>query len=196
MAKYDIVLTPARVLWAPVGETIPDETSVAYAGSWGGNWKELGRTLKPVVVQFQKEKFTLETEQDILPVREVVTKFNAGFKTTIAEWTGEILALVLDATKSTTAAGAGQKAYDAISIDGTKADISTYAFGIEGFRLPSTGTVKQPVRIFFKVASIVADGDVELAKAAGAGIAITVVALAEDSGIPIIIHNITAPATS
>lgn len=194
MAVQDIIISPARIYKAPIGESLPNVNTVAYGAAWGGNWVDLGRTLQGVVVRFDKEKFTLQTEQDILPVREVVTSFKAGFDAVLAEMTGANLVLALDASKTTTAPGVGAVGHDVVSVDGTKAEVSSYAFGVEGFRL-TNANLKLPVRIFFKKASISVNGEVNLAKGAGAGLSVTITALAEDSGIPIVIHNVTAPAT-
>jgi hypothetical protein len=194
MAKQDIIISPAKVWYAPVGEALPDETTVAYDATWGGNWASLGKTLTPVAIQFEVEKFALTTEQDMLPTREIKTMLNAGFSTTLAEFTGANLALVLDGTKTTTAAAALQKGFDSIAISPTKTDIAQYAFGVEGFRVTSLN-VKQPVRFFFPSATIAANGEITFAKGAGAGLPVIVTAMAPDSGDAVTVHNVTAAAS-
>ena len=39
----DLIVGPARVFYAPVGEALPDESSIGYGDAWGGNWTEVGR---------------------------------------------------------------------------------------------------------------------------------------------------------
>lgn len=195
MAKTDILAAPAKIYYAPVGETLPDETTVAAGAAWGGTWVDLGYTLTPVSVNLETETFDLFVEQNIAPVRRVRTALSAAFETTLAEFTGAVLALVMDGTKTTTAPGASQKGYDEVTVSGEKADVSMYAFGIEGVRVLANNT-RQPVRIFIMQGSITASGAIEFSKSAGAGIPVTIGALADANGHVLKIHNVTAEATS
>lgn len=194
MAKQDIIVSPAKIYYAPVGETVPDETDIDAGEAWGGDWEDLGYTLEPVAINFEVETFDLTVEQEITPVRTIRTLLNAGFTTTLAELTGDNLALVMDATITPTAAGASQKAWDLIEVDAEKADVSLYAFGVEGVRV-TNANVRLPVRVFFPRASITTNGEMTFAKGAGAGLPVIVRAFADDSGKAVIIHNVTAPVT-
>jgi hypothetical protein len=195
MAKQDIIVSPAKLWVAPVGEALPDETTVAAGAVWGGNWTSLGYTLEPVAINFEVETFDLTVEQEITPVRTLRTLLNAGFTTTLAELTGANLAMVMDATKTTTAAGASQKGYDLIEVNAEKADVSLYTFGVEGVRVSDTNA-RLPVRIFFPRASITSNGELTFAKGAGAGLPVVVRAFAGNDSKAVIIHNVTAPATA
>ena len=189
MPVQDIIVSPAKLWYGPVGETLPDETTVAPGASWGGTWKSLGYTLEPVAINFEVETFDLTVEQKISRVRTVRTLLNAGFTTVLAELTGDNLALVMDATKSTTAAAANQHGFDEIKMKGDKTDVSLYAFGIEGVRV-TDANVRLPVRIFFPRASITTNGEMTFSKGAGAGIPVVVSAFDDANGDTVIVHNV------
>lgn len=193
MAKSDILVSPARIFYAPIGEAKPDETTVAAGAAWGGNWTDLGYTLEPVSLNLETETFDLMVQQSIVPVRTLRTAVNASIETTLAELSGANLALVLDGTKTTTAAGASQKGFDSIVVDGEKTDISMYQFGIEGVRVHSTNA-RLPVRVFLE-GSISMSGAIEFSKDSGAGIPVMIKAIADSNGDVLTVHNVTAPAT-
>lgn len=198
MAVTDILVTPATIYYAPVGETLPDESSVDYGEAWGGNWTNLGYTLEPVSLSYETETFELEVEQITLPVRRVRTKETVMVETSLAEMTGANLALVVDGTVTTTAAGVGQVGFDEI-LAGGSVDLSEYAWGFEGFRV-TAANVRLPVRVFLYRGQAVLNGQLTFAKGAGVGIPIQIKALpdtTQDAGEQIlVIHNVTAVATT
>ncbi len=198
MAVTDILVTPATIYYAPVGEALPDESSIDYGEAWGGNWVNLGFTLEPVALSYETETFELEVEQITLPVRRVRTKETVMIETALAEMTGANLALVVDGTVTTTAAGVGQVGFDEI-LAGGSVDLSEYAWGFEGFRVTSAN-VRLPVRMFLYRGNAVLNGQLTFAKGAGVGIPIQIKALpdtTQDAGEQIlVIHNVTAVATT
>ena len=198
MAVTDILVTPATIYYAPVGEALPDESSIDYGEAWGGNWVNLGFTLEPVALSYETETFELEVEQITLPVRRVRTKETVMIETSLAEMTGANLALVVDGTVTTTAAGVGQVGFDEI-LAGGSVDLSEYAWGFEGFRVTSAN-VRLPVRMFLYRGNAVLNGQLTFAKGAGVGIPIQIKALpdtTQDAGEQIlVIHNVTAVATT
>ena len=198
MAVTDILVTPATIYYAPVGEALPDESSIDYGEAWGGNWTNLGYTLEPVALSYETETFELEVEQITLPVRRVRTKETVMIETSLAEMTGANLALVVDGTVTTTAAGVGQVGFDEI-LAGGSVDLSEYAWGFEGFRVTSAN-VRLPVRMFLYRGNAVLNGQLTFAKGAGVGIPIQIKALpdtTQDAGEQIlVIHNVTAVATT
>lgn len=198
MAVTDILVTPATIYYAPVGETLPDETSVGYGDAWGGNWVDLGYTLEPVSLSYETETFELEVEQITLPVRRVRTKETVMIETSLAEMTATNLALVVDGTATTTAAGVGQVGFDEI-LAGGSVDLSEYAWGFEGFRV-TAANVRLPVRVFLYRGQAVLNGQLTFAKGAGVGIPIQIKALPDTTQDPgeqiLVIHNVTAVATT
>lgn len=198
MAVTDILVTPAKIYRAPVGEPLPDETTVAYGAAWGGNWTDLGYTLEPVSLSYETEVFKLMVEQLTSPVRQVRQEENVAIETVLAELTGANLALVLDGTTTTTAAGVNQAGYDRI-LAGGSVSLSEYAWGFEGFRLTATNA-RLPVRVFIYRGSAVLNGQLTFAKSAGVGIPIRIEAMpdtAKAAGQQIVeIHNVTASPTT
>lgn len=195
MANSDIIASPARIWVAAVGTALPDETTVAADAAWGGTWVELGKTLNPVSINMAVQKFNLFVEQSIVAVRQLRTQADFMFKTTLAEFTGINFNRAVDGTLVTTAAGAGQKGFDAVTVSAAKSDVSLFAVGIEGIKVLADNS-RQPVRIFLPRASITLNGDVSFAKSAAVGIPIEIQALADDSGTAMIVHIINAAATA
>lgn len=198
MAVTDILVTPATIYYAPVGEALPDESSVGYGDAWGGNWVNLGYTLEPVSLSYETETFELEVEQITLPVRRVRTKETVMIETSLAEMTATNLALVVDGTATTTAAGVGQVGFDEI-LAGGSVDLSEYAWGFEGFRV-TAANVRLPVRVFLYKGTAILNGQLTFAKGAGVGIPIQIQALPDTTQDPgeqiLVIHNVTAVATT
>ena len=197
MAVSDILISPATIWYAPTGESLPDETTIDFGESWGGNWTSLGYTLTPVSVSYTQEVFDLEVEQITNPVRRQITKEDVMFETTLAELTGDNLALAFNGTKTSTAAAAGQRAYDLIEAGG-RVDLDEYAFGLEGLYKDSSNN-EFPVRIFLYRATAVLNGQMTFGKSAGVGIPIQIRAMADttkSTGKQILaIHKVTAKAT-
>lgn len=156
MAKEDIILGEGTLYYAPTGTANPDETTVAFGGTWT-SWTSLGQTLEPLSMSWNEERKAIKTQQTMGKVREFRTGRDPQLKTVLAEHTGAILALIHGGANADTAAGASQKGFSQVTI-GNEPVVSTYKFGFETLRVDSTGT-KQPVRYFFHIGSIGPDGD-------------------------------------
>lgn len=198
MAVTDILVTPATIYRAPVGEPLPDETSIAYGMPWGGNWVNLGYTLEPVSLSYETETFKLMVEQLTAPVRSVRQEESVTIETVLAEITGNNLALAMDGTTTSTPAGVNQVAYDLVEAGGN-VSIREYAWGFEGYRLASNNA-RLPVRIFIFRGVATLNGQLTFAKSSGVGIPLRIEALPDTSKTPgkqlLVIHNVTASPTS
>jgi len=195
MSTSDIIVSPATIWYAPVGEALPNANSVGAGAAWGGNWLSLGYTLESITLTMETEQFDLTVEQLTVPVRTIRVATDIMLKTKLAEFTGTNLKLATDGTLTTTAPGPAQVGMTTVVVDATKTDVSLFAFGIEGVRV-SDLNARLPVRLFCPRASMTLSGDVEFAKGAGVGIPITIKALADSStGTALTIHNVTAPHT-
>ncbi|HMR01770.1 MAG TPA: hypothetical protein PKA43_00200 [Candidatus Competibacter phosphatis] len=198
MAVTDILITPAKIYRAPVGEALPDETSVAYDGAWGGNWTDLGYTLQPITMAHSRALFELFVEQINGAVKRRVNDEKAIFETVLAEATPTNLSYAVGGTVTTTPAGASQKAFQDLDVGGEWI-IGEAAFGLEGLYENATG-VQFPLRIFIYKATCVMNGQLQFAKAAGAGIPIQISAIndtAKDRGKQLFkFQRVTAAATS
>jgi hypothetical protein len=198
MAVTDILITPARIWKSPVAEALPDETSVVYGGTWGGNWVDVGYTLQPLTMSYDRTLFELEVEQVTGIVKRRVTKEMAMFETVLAEATPTNLQLAIGGTVTTTAAGASQVAFQDLDVGGD-IQLDELQWGFEGF-YENTAGAQFPVRIFVYKATTILNGQLTFAKAAAAGVPIQISAEADTGksvGANLLkIQRVTAVATS
>lgn len=198
MAVTDILITPAKIFKAPVGEALPDESDIAYDEAWGGNWASVGYTLQPLSMKYDRTLFELMVEQVNGPVKRRVTAEALAFETTLAEATPANIQLGIGGSVTTTAAGAGQVAFQQLDAGGA-VTLDEAAWGFEGFYENAT-LVKFPVRIFVFRANAILNGALTFAKAAAAGVPLQIKPMndtAKDVGKQLIaIQRVTAPATS
>ncbi len=181
MAVEDILIGPITAYYAPVGETIPDETSVAYGGAWGGNWTSLGYTKEDTPLSWNHEKNSkmVGAQQTILKLKAVHTEETLVVETTLIEMTADNLELAAEGTVTDVVAAVGQKGYSKLEGGGQYIP-DMYAFGFEGMRVMSDGT-KQPVRLFVWKGFMTVGGALEFGKDDETGIPIHIDGLADTS---------------
>lgn len=181
MATQDIIVSPATVWVAPVGEPNPDRNTVGYGDPWGGNWRNMGYTTSPLSLSYSSEEFALSVEQSTLDICRVRVGEDMSFSTTLAEMTAENMALVLNGVSAITAAAAGVVGAEEVK-SGGQTDIPTYKFGFEVLNKDATGT-KLPARGVLHVVTAGLDGSMEFAKNAAAGLPVMFKSLG-DSSLP------------
>lgn len=191
------IIKSGAIMWrAPVGETLPDETTISAGEAWGGNWERMGYTGEPLKLTIEDERMAFEVEEELMEVDERRIKFSAMAETALAELTAEYLEVIFGGTTSTTAAGAGQVGYEELEID---PDVLTnkYAVGFEGVRMDASEN-ELPFRIFFAKVSYALAGEIEFSKKTDTytKVPISCKILKPDSGAPITWQRVTAPATS
>lgn len=198
MAVTDILITPAKIWKSPVGEALPDETTVAYDASWGGNWENVGYTLEPLSMNFSRETFELMVEQVTGAVKRKVTDEAVTFETVLAEATPDNIQLAIGGTVSATSAGASQVAFEDLDVGGA-VTIDELQWGFEGYYENASG-VQFPVRIFVYKATAILNGALTFAKNAAAGVPLQISALSDTGksigANKIKIQRVTAAATS
>ncbi len=198
MGYADILLSPATIWYAPVGEALPDETTVAYGAAWGGNWDQFSLTKTPVTLNRDASTFDVFVEQTTVPLRRAITEEKMTIETQLAEFTGDGLALVMGGTNTVTAAGASQAGYEKI-VAGGEWTLPERAWGIEGKYIDADGD-EFPVRLFLYRATVKLGGELSFQKGDYVGIPIQIEALGDTSkaiGAQLIeIHRVTAAATS
>ena len=197
------VLKTGAVLWfAPVGETIPDETAVAYGDDWPGNWRRVGYTKAPLRMMYEDEQVDIETEEELAPVNRFRTSETLALETELAELTAEYLALAGgdQDTVVETSAAVGQKAYEEVGFGGS-AIIAQYAWGFEGFRVDDAGD-QQPVRMVVRKGTAKLNGELEFSQKSDGypGIPLRINALADTSQLSgqklALFQRVTAPAVA
>jgi hypothetical protein len=177
MAVADILQSPARIFYAAVGTALPNPNSVAYGAAWTAPWADLGYTLNPITVSYNKEIFKLMVEQVTLPIKGTTTDEEVVIETTLAEITAANLMLAFGGSIGTTAAGTAQVALEELKSGGSSA-LSYYAWGIEGLYVDASNN-QLPVRILIYRGSAVLNGNMQFAKAAAMGIPLQITAWAD-----------------
>ena len=195
----DIIVTPATIWQAPVGEPLPDETSIAAGAAWGGNWSSIGYTGGPLTVAYEFEVVDVMIEQSLAPVNRKKSSEALRLETTMAELTAAAAKLAFGGgTISTTVAGASQKAFEDLDLGGD-ADMDEYAWGFEGTYIDQDGA-EQPVRFFIYRGTAQAGGELEFGRETQTGIPLQIAALADmtqDQGSRLFkLQRVTAAASS
>lgn len=197
MGYADILLSPATIWHAPVGEDLPDETSVGYGEDWGGNWEQFALTKTPVTLNRDVSTFDVMVEQTTVPLRRSVTEEKMTIETQLAEFVGDALALVMGGTNTVTPAGATQVGFEQI-VGGGEWSLPERVWGIEGKHVNEDGDIL-PVRFFFYRATVKLGGELSFQKGDYVGIPIQIESLGDtsrDVGSQLYeIHRVTDPAT-
>lgn len=197
--KANIIKTHATMWFAPEGETLPDETSVAAGGDWGGNWAKLGYTSAPLSMTYEDTRMMVKVEEILADaIDEWRTEESGILETELAELTADYLALMTDNTPQTTAAGVGQKGFEDMSIGG-QARVGVYAFGFEGIRYDANDNAL-PIRFFAPRATFKVNGALEWSQKTDTYVKtpLRIKALGDpDNGGRLFrVQRVTAPATS
>lgn len=173
----DILAAPARILYAPVGEAHPSETTIQYGAAWGGNWKDLGETLTPISLGFNNETFDIEVEGSTLPIKRLRTKEEALIETTLAEASADALGLSFGSTVTISPPSATKRGYQELFAGGD-VTVKEWAFGIESLYV-GANNVKFPIRMFIWRATAVINGKLEFSKKAATGIPLKIQTLGD-----------------
>ena len=194
----DLIVGPARVFYAPVGEALPDESSIGYGDAWGGNWTEVGTTKVPVTVKYEVERGEAMVEQSTAVLKRWIKTEKLALETVLAELSTAHMGLLLEGTETTTAAGAGQVGMKELEVGDTW-QMSERAWGFEGLYKTDAGA-EFPIRLFVYRATSVINGDMEFGKNDTTGMPLRVEALADVSQAAgkrlMKIQKVTTAATS
>lgn len=177
----NVLKTGAALWYAPTGESKPDETSVAYGGSWGGNWARVGYTKEPLTLAYESEEVDVEVEEVLAPIKRFRISESLTVETVLAELTAAYLQLAASNqdTVSETEQGASQDAYEETGLGG-EVVLTEKAWGFEGLFIDSDGN-EQPVRIFVHKGTAMINGELEFSQKTDdyPGIPIQIKALAD-----------------
>ena len=176
MAVSDIILTPAAVYVAPVGEGL-ESTGTPYGTPWGGNWVNVGYTNVPLSMSFTVEKYEVMVEQSSLPVKTIKTKETAVFETQLVEITEANLLLAFPG-----ATGTASSALETLDAGGSPT-LDTYAWGFEG-EYKDAVNASHPIRVFLYLGQAILNGQLQFAKGKEMGIPLQITGLA-DTGKPV-----------
>ncbi len=179
MAVADILMAPAKIYKAPVGETLPAEDSIAYGTAWGGNWTDLGYTLAPITVAYSQDQTQLEVEQLTLPVGGIITMEKCQIETTLGEINAANIAIAFGGSVTTQGASTAHVAKEEL-VSGGSGALSFFAWGIEGLYTTAAG-VQLPVRMFIYKGQAVLNGNLNWSKKEPVGIPLQITAYADTS---------------
>lgn len=191
------IMKSNAVLWfAPIGEAFPDETTVSAGELWGGNWERLGSTKEPLTFLYEDERADINVEEYLSAVHRFKTSEAVTIETTLAEIDADYMALMTEGGVATVAAGAGQKAFDSLTV-GNASDLTGRSFGFEGIHLNSSG-VALPLRVFIYRANAKLGGELSFSKREDdyTGVPIVIEALSDSvsPGRLFLFQKVTAPA--
>lgn len=172
----DIIISPAKVYYAPTGTAVPAD-SVAADTAWGGAWVYVGFTKTPLSMKYEYEKFEIEVEQSFAPVDRIKKSETLTLETVLAELNLTNLNLVVDGTVTATAAGAGQVGKEELDAGGVST-LTKRAWGFEGKYVDEDGATF-PIRLFIWKGTASMNGDLEFGKDDYAGISLQIEALAD-----------------
>ena len=176
MSTADIMIGAARVFYAPVGEELPAD-SLEYGGMWTGNWDEIALTKEALSMKRDASDYDVRVEQSTLPIRRVTTEEDVTFETTLAEFTGDYLALAMEGTNTATAAGAGQVGKEEL-VAGGEYFLTERTWAFEGMYVDASGN-QFPVRIQIYRATSVLNGELKFTKSEEVGIPLEIKALGD-----------------
>jgi hypothetical protein len=176
------VIHTGAVLWvAPVGEAIPDETTVDYGDAWGGNWVRVGYTKAPLAAAYESEEHAITVEEVLAAIARRRIGEGLTLETVLAELAAEYLQLAASnqTAISEVAAGAGQDAYEETGLGGVSI-LTEKKWGFEGL-FYNASSESQPIRLFVHKATAKINGPLEFSKKATdtPGISIQIAALAD-----------------
>lgn len=196
----DVFVGAANLLYAPLGTSLPDETSVDVNDftDWPSGWIHLGYTSDGPAFNYGYETFEVQAQQATTPLRRKKTTETLTITAGLLQYSAEHLALITNGTVTSTAAGASQKAYKKV-VGGGSVELPEWMFAIEGAQLDDDGDL-QPYRFFVLKANITSNGETTFAKDGATVLPVIINALLDDDkavGEQLYeAHFVTADATS
>lgn len=178
MAFADIIVSPAAVYYAPVGE--PEVADTVAAGTdWGGNWISLGMTATPVSANYEVEEIDVKVEQFLSTVKRRKTSEDFTLETEMAELTLDNIQHGSQGTVVDTTAGVGQPGKEELEVGGVSV-LDELMWGFEGVYNEESGS-PFPVRLYVWRATGMMNGALEFGKETQTGIPLQIKALARES---------------
>lgn len=174
----DIIISPAKVYYGPVGETPPAD-SVAADTAWGGNWVYCGFTKTPLSMKYEYDEYEIEVEQSFVPVDRIKQSETLTLETVLAELSLTNLSLATGGTVTPTAAGVGQVGKEELVVGGVST-LTKRAWGFEGKYVDEDG-MTFPIRLFIWKGTGSMGGALEFGKKDYAGISLSIKGLADRS---------------
>ncbi len=181
MPVCDLIATKARILYAPLGATLPADT-VAAGGVFPAGWVEVGYTSEPTKLAYKSEELDFKVEQSLGTVRSQRVDEEASIETVLAEITAQNLALAWDGDMTSVAPGVGQPGKEELTLGGNT-QLTERMWCIEGSYIDEDLALF-PVRVFVWKATATTGGELQFSRKDAMGIGLKLKVL-EDLSKPI-----------
>lgn len=123
----NVLVGTGKLFLAPEGEALPDITGDTIV--FGGAWLEMGFTEEGVEIEYTPEFFDAVVDQELSPVKKILTAEAVIVRTRLAEADLDRLSkAIAGAAFSTIAQASGQSGQDVIKIGGGAAVVKALAF--------------------------------------------------------------------
>lgn len=173
----DLILSPARVFYAPVGEAIPNKDTVAAGAAWGGNWLELGFTNEPLTFAYEFDEAEADIQQSLTAPKRVKSAENLTLETVLGEFYLDALAVTIGGELTSAAPGVGTVGFQELDMGG-KNVLPERQWGFEGTYIDEDGN-ELAIRCFVWKATGVLNGELEFGKEEFVGVPLQIKALAD-----------------
>jgi len=174
----DIIVTGAKIYYAPTGTTQP-LASLAANAAWLTPWVYLGYTLEPVKLGYKFKTLDIMVQQTMNAVSRFRISEELKFESTLAQHSADLLALALAGAAVQTAAVTGVPGYEDFYVGGD-ADLPVKMWGIDGSYVDEDN-MRFPIRAIIWRATAAEGGELEYDREKPAGVPLQIKALADTS---------------
>lgn len=125
--SQNVMSGPGTLHIALYGEAFPITTLSTL--SWGGTWSDVGYTVDGVTIEAANEFYAVEVDQEVAPIRHVLTKTGARVMVGMAETdVDHLLWSIANTSKTVTPAAIGQVGLSKLGIGGALFKIWSLGF--------------------------------------------------------------------
>lgn len=174
----DIVISGAKLYYAPLGTTLPLDT-LAAGVVWPAPWVYIGYTLEPLTAGYSFEVLEVMVQQAMTAVKRkrISEEFTLG--TTLAQLAAPNLALAYGGVASAVAPGIGQPGKEIFTIGGNT-NLPTWMWGFEG-KYEDEDLMVFPIRGWLWIATPAEGSETALDRENPTGIPLNLKGLADTS---------------
>jgi hypothetical protein len=190
MAKEvaDILLTPVRAWYSPVGTATPELVSgsalgTAAGATWPTGWVEMGYTNTPLSFEYVHEDADADIQESLAAVKRFRIKEELNIETTLAEFDSAQMAVAFSGSAISIS---GSLVNSEVMSVGGSMTLPELQWGFEGTYVDDTNGTTYPVRVYVHKATGVAGGKLEFGKKEAVGVPLKLKALADMSKA---VHN-------
>lgn len=159
----DILIGPAIVYTAPLGEVLPADT-LAVEAPWGGGWSRFGFTSSPLTFAYEYDITEPKIQEALGPIKRAKSSEKLALETMIAELDFEQMRFAWgNGVVTAVPAGVGQPEKSVFKFGGQRFML-TRAIGFEGSLYDEVANEIYPIRILIYKGTGAAGGSLEFSK--------------------------------